>query len=396
MVIHSQDQVLDIINEDSDLRSKSVDITEMKELQYSGGNFLRIIHFNIRSINKNMDGLLTFLESYKLRYIDIIVLTETFQLASTTNCNIPGYQFFYNEATFNKNDGVIILVKDNIDVDFSFEVLNISRATLGRITFRMNDVSFGLTAVYKPPPIPNIDFVHDIHSFLDNEARESIEIFIGDININLLNNNDNDVIEYLALMNSIGYQSYINSVTRSLSKTCLDHIFVKKRLSLDSLQLSSFVINEDITDHSPVVLFVGQEKSDKKTFNNEQKHQIKSKININKLIDQLRQCDWSNVTDKTDPQIATKMFLSTYMELISKSTETYTVNNGKYKKIKNWISAGIVTSIKIRDKMKKKLLSNYSTHLDEEYKKYRNYLNKLIHKQKNNYYKKKLKKIKRI
>lgn len=47
---------------------------------------------------------------------------------------------------------------------------------------------------------------------------------------------------------------------------------------------------------------------------------------------------------------------------------------------------GIVTSIKYRDKMKRKLRKHYSTELDSEYRVYRNQLNKLIMKQKNTYY----------
>ena len=59
----------------------------------------------------------------------------------------------------------------------------------------------------------------------------------------------------------------------------------------------------------------------------------------------------------------------------------------RHKKIKDWITDGLITSIKHRDKLKKKLSRNFSPALEIEYKNYRNFLNKLIKTQKFQYYK---------
>lgn len=278
MVNHLQDEILDIINEEEDFNGGKMDSEKVNKLLNNRDYFLKIMHTNIRSVSKNIDNLLIFIESYNLQNFDIIALSETFQLVSTNNCNIPGYQLFYNGARYNRNDGVILLVKNGIQVNFSSMQMHNSKATVSRLIFERNKISFGLTVTYKPPPIPQTTFIDDLHSFLESTASCNIEILLGDINMNILNNIDNSVAKYLAVMNSLGFQSYINSATRSLSNTCLDHIFVKQKFKSNNLLISSCILEEDITDHSPVILLVGQkEKTDKI---NQLETVTKNKLNI--------------------------------------------------------------------------------------------------------------------
>lgn len=352
MVNHKQDEILDIVEEEDVSIGVKVDNNEIKQLAL-GESLLNVVHVNIRSINKNIDNLITFIESYKLQCIDIFVLSETFQLVSTSNCNIPNYQLFYNEASYNKNDGVIVLVKDGINVNFRHEKLNISGATVGRLEFQLNNILFGLTAVYKPPPISKVDFISDLQIFLEGLMVTNIEILIGDINIDILDRKDNNANDYLALMNSLGFQSYINSVTRELSGSCLDHVFVKQKLKSNNIKLNSYIFNEDITDHSPVMLLVRQKKIVQENCNSTVR---RSKLNMTKFKEQLQGFDWSVVLNESNPELATKIFIDSYTKLLDNSTETYVLNMKSHRKIKNWITNGIITSIKIRDKMKKKII----------------------------------------
>lgn len=213
----------------------------------------------------------------------------------------------------------------------------------------------------------------------------NIEIFVGDININILETNDNHVTNYLAMMNSLGFQSYINSITRSISKTCLDHLFINQKLNSGILCFESYILEEDITDHSPIMFFVRQRGDPQENLMQSQNH-MKSKLNIPKFKLLLQNFDWSIVMNEGNPETATTIFIETYQQLLSNATQIYTFKHKKHKKIKPWISDGIITSIKNRDKMKKKLLQKFSPQLEKEYKEYRNHLTKLIFKQKNQYY----------
>lgn len=385
MVQVEQDVILETIGQN--IKKTTLVDSDLMQIELKKSHILfNLLHLNVRSMVRNIDNLILLLESYKLHCNDIIVLSETFRMTSTNHCNIPNYQLFYNHADFNKNDGVIILVKNDVNVEFTNIKLPISKATISRLCCTINNIKIGITATYKPPPISKADFIKDIHIYLDNVIKNSnnIEIFVGDININILNA-DNDAHNYLATMAQLGFESYINHITRFDSNTCLDHIFVNQRLKTDGLELQSYVLDSHMTDHAPTMLNIVAKNLIK--GENDYKEIKISKLDLDKFVESLRVCDWSNVLNDPNPESSNNNFIKTYLDLKNKSTSEHTVKLKQHKKIKEWITNGIITSIKHRDKMKRKLLQNHNIQLENEYKKYRNNLNKIITKQKNDYYK---------
>lgn len=123
------------------------DITDSLQ-NISGNKFLNIAHFNIRSLNKNFDELLVYIELFK-NNLDIIVLSETWRIDGVSNYLINNYTAYYSESYFNQNDGVIVYVKNNLNVSVKIE--KITQINLIRILFTKNNISFGLTASYRPP-----------------------------------------------------------------------------------------------------------------------------------------------------------------------------------------------------------------------------------------------------
>lgn len=81
-----------------------------------GVNGLKIYHINVRSIRKNFDELSLLIESVEQKNIDLLVLSETFNLEEDEVClfNLPNFKLVYNNSQFNKNDGVIVYIKKNI------------------------------------------------------------------------------------------------------------------------------------------------------------------------------------------------------------------------------------------------------------------------------------------
>lgn len=145
-----------------------------------GGKLLNILHLNIRSVSRNFDNLLILLESFRLDYCDVIVLSECFRVSSESQYCIPGFSTYYNGADYNRNDGVMILVRSDLTVvDIFHYKLPVSQATVSRLCLVINGVTFGITAVYKPPPISVRDFVEDVHTFLGANLGSQVEIFWG-------------------------------------------------------------------------------------------------------------------------------------------------------------------------------------------------------------------------
>lgn len=87
-----------------------------------------------------------------------------------------------------------------------------------------------------------------------------------------------------------------------------------------------------------------------------QNNSLRTKIDFNKFKCMLLRQDWSYITSIQDPEVAASSFMSKYAELLKKATIEYRGTSKKYKKIKQWITRGIVESIKHRDRMKKNFL----------------------------------------
>lgn len=69
---------------------------------------------NIRSLRKNFDELLLYLESVGVECLDVIVLSETWRVENLNDFMIPNFDILYNESHFNQNDGVIVYIKSSI------------------------------------------------------------------------------------------------------------------------------------------------------------------------------------------------------------------------------------------------------------------------------------------
>jgi hypothetical protein len=76
-------------------------------------------------------------------------------------------------------------------------------------------------------------------------------IVLGDLNINLLDTSQNTT-NYIVILNTLNFTSYINIATRPDSNTCLDYVFSNIiNNSIISVQVS--LIDSLITDHYPVI-----------------------------------------------------------------------------------------------------------------------------------------------
>ena len=207
---------------------------------------------------------------------------------------------------------------------------------------------------------------------------------MGDVNINL-NENSNISTEYNAVLSQNGFCSYINLATRVCGNihSCIDHIFLRKKLKTNILDFRSYIIHTSITDHFPVMLNIS---SNDRINNDNLTNNCISTINYGKMENLLKSEKWECVTESDNPQLAAQAFVGVLQSYMIMSTSTKNVK-GNFKKLKPWITLGIINSIKYRDKLKKQLIRNFSLQKEHVYKNYRNTLKKIINNTKNDYYK---------
>lgn len=350
---------------------------------------LNILHLNIRSIHKNFNEFLVFLEAYNIDFSDILVLGESFE-CHDNDYYIEGYTMFANGARYNRNDGVVIFIKSDLIFDVRHTSLEKSKVTMTNITLSKNNKLFNIICLYRPPETNKFQFLEDLERYLmEFKLPDQVDIFVGDANINILDKNENSVNSYLSLLSHFGFVSYINAPTRITSgtSTCLDHIFIRDRLNIRDLKYSSYVLQSDLTDHCPIMLNIYMTDS---ISTNKPKTTMRTttKINEQTFTNNIKLENWEKVLQKNSVKEATDEFYKIMADIFEKSshTRTYVVKENNRIKRKPWITNGIITSIKNRDKMKQKLLRNFNDNYYKAYKDYRNTIKTIIEKRKHEYY----------
>ncbi|KAG5867001.1 hypothetical protein JTB14_018164 [Gonioctena quinquepunctata] len=100
-----------------------------------------------------------------------------------------------------------------------------------KIVLNQND-NLLINAVYKPPNTNPHQFINNLQHYSESPLfqTESYNILIGDINIDLLKNNELN-IEYNNTLKEFGFISTINNPTRVQGghSSCIDHIFFKSK-----------------------------------------------------------------------------------------------------------------------------------------------------------------------
>lgn len=210
----------------------------------------KIFHNNIRSLAKNLEELKIHLQSMEID-IDCIILTETHKLPVPDIYSIKGYNMIYNEGNYNNNDGVVIFIKTEFDYQSKIESIGPFKIPRIIINFDRN-TRINLIGIYRSPNSDLELFLADLDEYLRHSYLETFDycVLAGDLNIDLNSLSENNM-QYVNILSEYGFRSSINTVTRPESGTCLDHIFIKSKYSLNVMPL---VVESNITDHSSIIL----------------------------------------------------------------------------------------------------------------------------------------------
>lgn len=193
-----------------------------------------------------------------------------------------------------------------------------------------------ILATYRGFATTREEFIGNLNKIVESNANDPnrVYVFAGDINIDLLDTDSRNTIHYITMMGSSGFVSIVNSATRKVSnsKSCLDHKF---------------------TDHDPILLNLHLQPN---TVIKQRKYTYQY-IDHDKIDSLLEQERWENGLCTGDPNIGTNNFIDSLKSIISASTTTKTITCKK-RRIKPWISAGLLVSIRTRDKLKKECVTN--------------------------------------
>lgn len=346
-------------------------------------NFLKVFHQNIRSIAKNFDEIMIFLDQLDTQF-DVIVLTETFQgMDYRERFSIQGYRMLYNEGDFNRNDGVIVYLKEDIYCKHALVQIAESRAVQAEIKF--GNKSTMVTALYRSPSSREDEFVVHLEHYLKqvNNISSDYHVIIGDMNIDT--NKENELVScYLNTMSEHGYFSMVNENTREQgeSRSCIDHIFLRMKNLHRHDECFSGVFDTSITDHKSTMLGIPCKNTEERTH----RGGTRTCIKYESVRESLRMHDWSFYYSLDTADKQAYYLTETLSRVIAQSTITMKIRKSENKR-KKWITAGLVKSISKKNALHREYKEDPQNNWKKQrYLDYRSLINKLIKIAKRDFY----------
>lgn len=342
----------------------------------------KVAHMNIRSARRNFNEFCAYLRGLPVK-MDVIALTEAWlDERDSFQFSLPGYSVFPCYAKYNKSDGQLILCREDLDASVS-TVAEIVAANVCAIKFSLNGNSFLINSVYRPPSCNSESFVVSFNTYLERISAahaNQYHIIVGYMNIDIAPNfSDNDCFntvasEYLDGLASLAFYSAINVVTRDsgTAKSCLDHIFVK---CADHQDCEGIIDKISITDHYLTSLLI---KTENKNKNNVKLPETYNRIDYVALENLLSNENWEQIIETQDANQSAALFTTILSEHVKSCTTEIKVKC-KEKKLKTWITVGLIKCIRKRNKMSLELKGKPEDEtLREKFTKYRNKLNAIL------------------
>lgn len=344
-----------------------------KSIQYSRwDSSFSILHNNIRSLRLNLENFQSHLLSELDFNFDILGISETkitnsrtLDVAPDLNLNIPGYSFEYVPTPLSSG-GVGMYINNNLNYSVIEKTSNCSFQALWiEIHFKTKKNIF-CGIIYRQHNSPDT-FMSYFEEILDKYSNGKSVYILGDFNIDLLKSETcNFSHTFLLSLQSYHFLPTIDKPTRVYqnSATLIDNIFTN--ISEHSIYYSGNIVS-DISDHytqfcitSSIKENTIKTKRKARNFSNFSKEQFLSELSRTDLITK------GNVDQK----------FSYFYKKLSKLVNKYAPLKKPSKQVcrnfsKPWITKGLRTSIKIKNKI---LMSGDRN----KYKLYRNKLTNLI------------------
>jgi len=340
-----------------------------------------IFHNNVVSLARNLDNLQTHVLCELDFHFNIIGVTET-KITNDNfhncNANIPGYVFEYVPTPL-ASGGVGMFIDESFNYSVIEKTSNEAFQSLWiEISFpkKKNVICGILYRQHNSPQHFQQYFDESIEKFASSGKHV---VVLGDFNIDLLKCNSSSYShDFITSLQSCYLMPTIDKPTRvrNSSATLIDNIFVNNP---EQIMACGNVVS-DISDHFSQFCILKSMKD--KMQVNKFKMRDFSRFSAECFNAELSQVDWDAITLANSSNV-NNLFSSFYNKLnkiVNKHAPIKTISNRKARQLsKPWITKGLRTSIKIKNKL-------YASGDLSKYKIYRNRICSLTRISKQQYY----------
>ena len=372
-----------------------------------------LLSLNCQSLNAKYDNICILLENLKKHnfYFSAICLQETWlrEDADLSLFQIPGYTLVAQGTQISQHGGLAIYLHNN----FTFNIFPIHEKSdtweglILKVYPTNNGKNIYIFNIYRPPHDDLTNeymqkFIDELNIILtDLNRSKSIIVLLGDFNIDLLKSNRIAIRNFLENLISYGLYPSITLPTRltDSSATLIDNLFT----NYQNCYHSSGILFSQISDHLPYYYTMQIKKNYSKDFKQivfSRKYNEKSFQN---MFLELQRADIYNILS-TDINSDPNGNYNILEDLLTKSLNKYMpirrVNFHKHKhKKSNWITSGIIKSIKYRDNLYKLVKGTPNDTMEylnrrQNLRVYNRILKRLIREAKRNFYNNKFDKYK--
>ena len=347
----------------------------------------QVINFhllNIRSVKQNLDSYISLLGDDD---VHVIVLTETWlDPTNEDTFNIPGYKSFFSSNPNYRAGGVAIYVKANIPACGRY-VGATRDCDCAMIELNTGGNKTQIAAVYRSPT----EKISDSTRFAEEGIGDVLQAFdrsadcllLGDINLCIFKQSGTTG-KYLDNCASEGFICVNNSQPTRVTAngaSLIDHVLFRgRRATITQIEA---VDSRAVSDHMLLSFGLSTTKS---LFS--APTTTRKRIDYNKLRRITENTDWSVVDSAESTDTASLDFQRMCLGIIENCSETVDCTN-RQTPLKEWVTPGLVRSIRKRDEMHRKLKKKFSLSLKILYDCYKVILKRLIRKVKTEFYRKK-------
>ena len=360
-------------------------------------NPLKAFHVNTGSFKTKSAELAAYLKSLKYEF-QIIALTEIGQTSKELiELTFPEYEIYIVEAPSTRG-GVAILILKNIfknivslefNESYSFKgMCNCSNCLIESsfVTLETTNEKFTIGCIYRHPKGEINHFIDKFRQIIKNIDKNNIAIIMGDFNIDLLQPNNCKHEDYLNLCLESNFVPIISLPTRIAdhSATLIDHILIKTPTRLIQNKVTGGNLICGISDHLPNFIVM-----DINTYAYHERPKIRL-FTENKINEFLKNIDNESAAlrekqKETNSDLSFKSFHNNYIYLFNKYFPLTRMSRKQFKH-KPYITKGILTSIRHKNKLFKKYLEHNTAINEINYKRFRNKTVNLIRKSEENYH----------
>ena len=315
----------------------------------------------------------------------IIAVNETWEKPNTVgqHQNLNNYIYFSNPRQKFKGGGVSMYIKNNLIFDLCPDLCIMEEKIFESffIDIHLENKTVTCGTIYRSPN-KKMKCINEFFNFLQtvlNKIKKKKYVYImGDLNFNLLDQNDSSTEALTDIMFNNKFYPLINCPTRisNTSASILDHIWT----NITCTNIKSGILGHNVSDHFPVLQV--SELGKVKTNNSASSLSINPN-NLNKFRSFLETADFSNVVICSDPDHAYYNFQNTLMKNFHKH---FFKQSNPHKRNHSWFDKELRNLLHKKDRLYKVLLQKNSPQAKQKYLTVRNKYFHLINKKKQDYY----------